>query len=299
MKTICPFCQKELSRIERLKYHLQHSVCCSDIEEKEEIISWLNMSVSTMLEKILNFMRKHKEILSENSDIKEQNTVLKEQIKVMTEQYSLLKRNNDALFISKEQTNDTKDDTSKHIVNTTSNTNTANTNTDNSIHTSNTNSHNTNTANNINNSKNITINLFGHENVDYIHVPNYLTDKYDIVKLVHDVHFNKNHPENHNVGMNDTIATIYRKHLLNKKIQWDNRFTKDEALSELIQNGENILSSYDKPLTLLQRDVLNVVTKIVEEETNWNCLNHYTNFFKHWNSHPNKSLLSRSKYNKK
>ena len=228
------------------------------------------MSVSTMLEKVLNFMRKHKEILAENLK-------MKEQIKVMTEENSLLKRNNDALINFKEKVNDTKDDTSKHIVNTTSNTNTANTNTGNTntcntIHTSNTNSHNTNTANNINNSKNITINLFGHENVDYIHVPNYLTDKYDIVKLVHDVHFNKNHPENHNVGMNDTIATIYRKHLLNKKIQWDNRFTKDEALSELIQNGENILSSYDKPLTLLQRDVLNVVTKIVEEETNWNCL---------------------------
>jgi hypothetical protein len=183
MKTICPFCQKELSRIEKLKYHLEKSVCSSDIEEKEEIISWLNMNISTMLEKVLNFMRKHKEILSENLK-------MKEQINVMTEENSLLKRNNDALINFKEKVNDTKDDTSKHIVNTTSN----------------------------------------------------------------------------------TIATIYRKHLLNKKIQWDNRFTKDEALSELIQNGENILSSYDKPLTLLQRDVLNVVTKIVEEETNWNCL---------------------------
>jgi hypothetical protein len=100
-KLNCPFCQKELSRIERVKYHLENSVCSADIEEKEEIMSWLNMNVSTMLEKVLNLIRTNKEnekLIVENSNIKENFKVMTEQMTFITEENALLKRNNDALI---------------------------------------------------------------------------------------------------------------------------------------------------------------------------------------------------------
>lgn len=100
-KLNCPFCQKELSRTDRLKYHLENSVCSSDIEEKEEIMSWLNMNVSTMLEKVLNLIRTNKEnekLIVENLDIKKQIKVITEKMTFITEENAILKRNNDALI---------------------------------------------------------------------------------------------------------------------------------------------------------------------------------------------------------
>jgi hypothetical protein len=133
----------------------------------------------------------------------------------------------------------------------------------------NTNSHNI----SIDNSTRTTIhvNFFGQENLDYIHVPNYLTDQYDIVKLVKDVHFHKDHPENHNVRIHPKIGTIYRKRMRDGKIE-SLTLPTNEILSELIQNGETIMSSYDKPLTNLQKNILDIISHTVETETNWNCL---------------------------
>lgn len=143
-------------------------------------------------------------------------------------------------------------------------TNHNNHNNDNSIN------HNNDNSTNIHNSS-ITVNLFGQENIGYIHIPNYLTDKSDIVKLVTDVHFHKDHPENHNVVMGKDNAIIYRKLFRKNKILWE-KYSPREALSELIQNGETILTSYKEPLSTPQEGVRDVIKGIVEKETSWNCL---------------------------
>lgn len=52
---------------------------------------------------------------------------------------------------------------------------------------------------------------------------------------------------------------------------WE-KYSPNEALSELIQNGETIISNYEKPLTSPQENIRNIITEIVEKETNWNCL---------------------------
>lgn len=256
MKIRCPFCQKELCRINRLKYHIENSVCWSNDEERKEVIMLLNMNVSSTIDHVLQLRRKINDVLilkDEKIRLADENSKLKDEI-------SILKRSNDALTnmsrqIDKCSKNNTthNDDHSTHIDHIDHLTNNANTNIT------------------INNSNTIQLNLFGHENVDYIHVPNYLTDIFDIVKLVKDVHFNKDHPENHNVGIDEKHATIYKKLFLKNKILWK-KYSRIEALSELIQNSETIISNYEKPLTLTEEDVRNTIIEIVEKETNWNCL---------------------------
>jgi len=257
MKIICPFCQKELSRIERLKYHIENSVCSSDSEERKETILLLNMNLSFILKHNLQKTRKLNELTN-------QNLLLKNKLENLTSENCVLKRNNDALT---NMSQEVKEDFFTHIDNSTHIKNTDNNHSTHIDHLT----HNANTNITINNSNTIQLNLFGHENVNYIHVPNYLTDIYDIVKLVKDVHFNKDHPENHNVGLNEKHATIYRKLFLKNKILWE-KYSLIEALSELIQNSETIISNYEKPLTLTEEDVRNTITEIVEKETSWNCL---------------------------
>lgn len=252
MKSHCPFCYKELSRVEKLKYHISHSVCSKDVRERDEVLSFLNMDTSSSLDRFLQLLRKINEMSS-----------LKDEIIVLKNENSILKHHNDTLSnIIIQKTNRNVEDNSTHIDD-------HSTRIDQSVHNDNTNI-------------SINLNLFGNENVDYIHVPNYLTDIFDVVKLVKDVHFNKNHPENHNVSIDDNHATIYRKLFLKNKILWE-KYSLDEALSELIQNGETILSNYERPLTSPQEDVRNTITEIVEKETSWNCLTEKLSKFLHEN----------------
>lgn len=238
MKVNCPFCKKELCRVERLRYHITHSVCSSTQSERQYILDVLhNMDTTSILGQILKLLRKNDELYNKNKAL---------MLKIFNLQTQKTDDKSRSIHI----------DSSTHINNVINDNSTHNsTHIDNSTHITN----------------NITLNLFGYENINYIHVPNYLTDKYDIVKLVKDVHFNKDHPENHNVGIDDGIATIYRKRLRDQKVLWDFFYTND-ALAELIQNGEDILTSYDKPLTKPEHNVRQEITDIVEKETSWNCL---------------------------
>lgn len=201
----------------------------------------------------LDYMLQLSRKANEMTKLKDDMAKLKDENKRLTDDVSILKRNNEMILTNmsggaKNNSIHNNDDHSTHIDHLNANTNIT-----------------------INNSNTIQLNLFGNENVDYIHVPNYLTDIFDIVKLVKDVHFNKDHPENHNVGMDKKNATIYRKLFLKNKILWE-QYSPNEALSELIQNGETIISNYEKPLTYPQENVRNTITEIVEKETSWNCL---------------------------
>lgn len=93
MKTHCPFCQKQLSRVEKLKYHIEHSVCSSNEEERNEVLLLLNMDVGSTLEYMLQLRRKTYEITQLKDDI----TQLKDKNLRLTDENLVLRRNNDAL----------------------------------------------------------------------------------------------------------------------------------------------------------------------------------------------------------
>lgn len=59
-KVKCPFCHKQLSRVERLRYHLLESSVCSSstLNERIQICKILDMNTSELLSSFLYYMRK-------------------------------------------------------------------------------------------------------------------------------------------------------------------------------------------------------------------------------------------------
>lgn len=209
---------------------------CSDasLEERTQVLTILSMNTSLILEHVLTLMRTNNQLMKEN-----------------------------IILQSKCKQADTKYD--QHIPASIDNSTTT-TIVDNSTKTTICHVHDNSTTN-------ITVNLFRNENIEYIHIPDYLTDKYGIVKLVKDIHFHRDHPENHNIKLDRDKALIYKTRFRDKKPVWE-EFPTDVALSELIQNGEDLLCNYSEKNQLpdVKKNVLDVVTDIVYRETNWNCL---------------------------
>jgi hypothetical protein len=106
--------------------------------------------------------------------------------------------------------------------------------------TSNTNSHNTNSHNNQN--INININAFGNEKTDYIDDKAFITCISQVYKsipyLLEQMHFNPNHPENHNIKINN-------KKLPYASVMGDNQKWKTVdrkgAIESMVQKGYNLL----------------------------------------------------------
>jgi hypothetical protein len=229
--------------------------------------------MSNILTKILFYIRRINELTSQLKEKINDCLYLNSRIKTLTIELSCLQTENKLLkeIIKNKEENENKSIAHANSVNIQNSINI-----DNSVNKT---IDNTVTNNTLNNSVNIdkaiitnvTLNLFGHENIDYIHVPDYLTHTSDIVRLVQDVHFNKEHPENHNVGLDDDIGTIYDRSYKNGKIEWK-MYTKVDTLSELIQNGERIMITYNNPLDNIQQKVVEDISEIIGKYTNWNCL---------------------------
>jgi hypothetical protein len=110
--------------------------------------------------------------------------------------------------------------------------------------TSNTNSHNkTNNTNSHNNQNiNININAFGNEKTDYIDEKAFITCISQVYKsipyLLEQMHFNPNHPENHNIKINN-------KKLPYASVMGDNQKWKTVdrkgAIESMVQKGYNLL----------------------------------------------------------
>ena len=106
------------------------------------------------------------------------------------------------------------------------------------------NSHNTDNSHNTNNSKNITLNNYGSENREYI------TDKHltylikrpgiAIRRLIENIHFNPEHPENHNIKATNARSKLIQ---INKDKNWLFRDKKD-VIKELIENNVTFLEDH-------------------------------------------------------
>ena len=115
------------------------------------------------------------------------------------------------------------------------------------------NNNNTNSNNKVNMQQNIYINNYGQENLDYI-TTNYLNSLIkipfvSIQNLVKDVHFNPNHPENHNVKIpnrKERYAIVYNNG------SWEFRNKKD-VIDTLVDNSYNMIDlHYDGNKLILE-----------------------------------------------
>ena len=101
IKIKCPFCKKQLSRVEKLKYHIENSVCSSNDEERKEVLMLLNMDISTTLEHMLQLRRKTNEMAKREDDMAKREddmAKLKDENKKLMDDVSILKRNNKILI---------------------------------------------------------------------------------------------------------------------------------------------------------------------------------------------------------
>jgi hypothetical protein len=102
--------------------------------------------------------------------------------------------------------------------------------------------HQNNTTNIKNQTNNIIINCFGNENLDYI------TDKVilhcmnkiygSIPLLIEKIHFDPEHPENHNIQIPN--KKLPHAKIMNRKKEWQ-IVQKKDAIDSMIDNGYNIL----------------------------------------------------------
>ena len=112
---------------------------------------------------------------------------------------------------------------------------------------------NSNNTNNTN-SNNITVNNFGSENIDYItkKVIKHILSKPNIAipLMIKEIHFNDNHPENHNVQITN-YQRPYGKIKTNGK--W-NLVKKKELLTDITDNTQSIFEEYNDTVKLKDTD---------------------------------------------
>jgi hypothetical protein len=257
MKETCPNCLRVFSRKQNLKRHIEGYCPATDNSSyinKKTLLELIDGSITFILEFIIGKEKQIDELLQQNKKLKEEKKQLEKELQHFRNKYSTKTINNDHSL----HTNNSKNDNSTN---------------DNSNHDNDNSTHQDNSVNIGCSTNNITINLFGHENIDYLHIPDYLKNKFDIVQFVKDVHFHDQHPENHNVKIGEETGKIYQKLFLKGgKIKWQT-YDKENTLSELIQNGETLLNSVDKDkLNYMEKQILDIVTDIVMRETYSNCL---------------------------
>jgi hypothetical protein len=103
---------------------------------------------------------------------------------------------------------------------------------------------NNNITNNDNRVTNITINAFGNENHDYLDFKDLMNDNLQLLNLIEEIHFNKEHPENWNVcisNMRSKYAQIFDgdRCIIQDKSQTIDKIIKDKC-ELLIENKEYI-----------------------------------------------------------
>ena len=116
------------------------------------------------------------------------------------------------------------------------------------------NNNNTYISNKVNMQQNIYINNYGQENLDYIgsgYMNNLVNIPFRSVQnLVKDIHFNPNHPENHNVKIpnrKEKFAIVY------KNGEWEFRNKKD-VIETLVDNSYNMIDLHFENNKLVLED---------------------------------------------
>jgi len=131
----------------------------------------------------------------------------------------------------------------KQSNNITNSTNTNSNNTNTNTNNTNNNSNNTNNINNNNNNntQNILISNYGEENLKYLRPKDYKGYLSNIAegipKLIRNIHFNKDHPENHNIKYTDTNSPYFE---IYKDDKW-NSIDKNTEIRNMIYNNYCLL----------------------------------------------------------
>lgn len=98
--------------------------------------------------------------------------------------------------------------------------------------------------NNINIQNNFNLKSFGHENMDYLSKDflNSCLLMNNIVPLIENIHFDREHPENHNVKVKSTKQELMETFVDGKWIITDT----DDTLNELINKGYRVLNYHSR-----------------------------------------------------
>ena len=115
--------------------------------------------------------------------------------------------------------------------------------------------------------QNVYINNYGNENLDYL-TEGYLTSLLKIpcgsvLTLLKDIHFNANHPENHNVKIpnrKEKFAIVYMDG------EWKIRMKKD-VISNMVDMSYNIVDCYFEDNKMILSDTKR--TNFIEFQTNY------------------------------
>lgn len=279
MKETCPNCLRVFSRKQNLKRHIEGYCPASNTGgyiNKKTLLELIDGSITFILEYIIGREKRIDELLQQNKLLKKEKQQLEQELRRLRNDGITKTINNDHSLHTNNSRNDNSTNDNSTNDNSNHNNNNSNQNNNNSTNDNSTHQDNSNHDNSVKidcSTNNITINLFGHENIDYLHIPDYLKNKFDIVRFVKDVHFHDEHPENHNVKIGEDTGKIYQKLFLRgERIKWQ-AYDKENTLSELIQNGETLLNSFDKEkLNDMEKQILDIVTDIVMRETYSNCL---------------------------
>jgi uncharacterized protein (UPF0276 family) len=94
MKETCPFCSKELCRINRLRYHIENSVCShlTDENEQKEILKMLDMpTISDVLKYFLKYIRKTNDYLSRIKELTNECLYVKSRFRSLNSELEITK----------------------------------------------------------------------------------------------------------------------------------------------------------------------------------------------------------------
>ena len=156
----------------------------------------------------------------------------------------------------------------KHYITTTTNNNITNNNNNNINNDNSQNSHNKTINNNnnhiVNNNNTIHINAFGSENYDYLFDENNVLKKIIngqnafMQKFVEAVHFNEDHPENHNI----VLTNLQSKHMMIYDGDQFMKVMKDKTIDQLITDKKNIILSNIQKFDLSEEQEKNLKSKM-------------------------------------
>jgi len=238
MEYVCPLCHSFSTYHKSvMKKHLQRNSPCSNVSHQnmDNIFNIMNKTNVELVNMVINANQSQQQLQSTINQLQQEKSQLQQENSTLRTENNLMKTIINYKDCNVKKVNDVS-------VSGTKNKTTIN---DNSTINANTTTY--------------VINLFEKENTDYIHVPNYLQEEDDIVRLVKDVHFNEHHPENQNVKFENGKAKIFKIPFNSSKKQWKTMNTED-VLSDLVMNGERIMTEYD--IDLLSKDQLDVMESI-------------------------------------
>ena len=227
----CKYCNKYYSNNSHMNRHMKK---CIKNETVSLTIDESNDNETKLSEYIKVIEKENKLIKREKKDMQKENKLIKKEKKAMGKENELIKKEKKAMGKEIEKLID-------KVGNVTTNNNML--------------------------QQNIIINNYGNENLDYL-TEGYLTSLLKIpcgsvLTLLKDIHFNANHPENHNVKIpnrKEKFAIVYMNG------EWKLRNKKD-VISNMVDMSYNIVDCYFEDNKMILSDTKR--NNFIEFQTNY------------------------------